>query len=777
MRHVSRGNCGVRRPSLRSLPDKLKPINRHPLSRAGSSSLAVIMAEKHFKYVILGGGVAAGYAAREFAKHGLNPGELAIISKEAVLLSILTSGLATDEEKNLEMLGMVNNNGDLEEKVIFYGIMETRLSVLTRSASDPSSASWNLGRIKVVVRWWLLMNDQHLARDTSSLRVINLSDFGTPGANANNIFYLREIDDADKLVAAIEAKKNGKVVIVGGGYIGLELSAVMKMNNLDVTMVYPEPWCMPRLFTSDIAAFYEARAKARVSVFIADLGKGASPALGSVAPGGRKDAKSLVYPSHFRFSRVSLGSQNIKLRFVKMGDAEGALPASKKRVAGRQLSKDDPDPDEDAPEAEMGTFKKASEEVMATRRIVKVRRNQPPTTAASNPFAGIRLVTPVDSSAETTNAVDQPETGGCTKPVGEQNDTNENSLMTDAGKGSEISDSINKIEETEESSKKLDEKPELSSAPGDDKVKNDEIEEEPQPVDTTSKDAKGGVKTDSGGTDETNGVDLKETEKEAKETTEEAGDKTENEEKESEKEVEENDKKDPAEPDAPLNSFQQLSSSQNAFSGLAGTGFSTSSFSFGSIAKEGSKFGTSFASPFAFKSESSSLFSFGTGSTNNGDSSLPSSLGGTPDASKSVKLSEVPVETGEENERAVFTADAIMYEYLDGGWKERGKGELRINISASDVEKARLVMRAKGNYRLILNANLYPDMSLTNMDKRGITFACINSTGEGKDGLTTVAIKFKDSSIVQEFRESVMAHKGQKAPISEPEESSKESDV
>ncbi|RWW22328.1 hypothetical protein GW17_00013484, partial [Ensete ventricosum] len=87
--------------------------------------------------------------------------------------------------------------------------------------------------------------------------VINLSDFGTPGANANNIFYLREIDDADKLVAAIEAKKNGKVVIVGGGYIGLELSAVMKMNNLDVTMVYPEPWCMPRLFTSDIAAFYE----------------------------------------------------------------------------------------------------------------------------------------------------------------------------------------------------------------------------------------------------------------------------------------------------------------------------------------------------------------------------------------------------------------------------------------------------------------------------------------------------------------------------------------
>ena len=42
---------------------------------------------------------------------------------------------------------------------------------------------------------------------------------------------------------AIRAKKNGKVVIVGGGYIGLELGAVLKINNLDVKMVYPEPWC------------------------------------------------------------------------------------------------------------------------------------------------------------------------------------------------------------------------------------------------------------------------------------------------------------------------------------------------------------------------------------------------------------------------------------------------------------------------------------------------------------------------------------------------------
>ena len=79
--------------------------------------------------------------------------------------------------------------------------------------------------------------------NSTFLQVIKLSDFGVQGADAKNILYLREIDDADKLVEAIKEKKNGKAVIVGGGYIGLELSAALRINNIDVSMVYPEPWC------------------------------------------------------------------------------------------------------------------------------------------------------------------------------------------------------------------------------------------------------------------------------------------------------------------------------------------------------------------------------------------------------------------------------------------------------------------------------------------------------------------------------------------------------
>jgi hypothetical protein len=38
----------------------------------------------HFKYVFLGGGQGGGYAAAEFVKQGVKPGELAIVTAEKV---------------------------------------------------------------------------------------------------------------------------------------------------------------------------------------------------------------------------------------------------------------------------------------------------------------------------------------------------------------------------------------------------------------------------------------------------------------------------------------------------------------------------------------------------------------------------------------------------------------------------------------------------------------------------------------------------------------------
>ncbi|CAA6662484.1 unnamed protein product [Spirodela intermedia] len=222
---------------------------------------------------------------------------------------------------------------------------------------------------------------------------------------------------------------------------------------------------------------------------------------------------------------------------------------------------------------------------------------------------------------------------------------------------------------------------------------------------------------------------------------------------------------DKTESQPPLSSFQQLSSSQNAFSGLAGTGFSASSFSFGTAPKEGlgSLFGKSYGPRFELTGDKPACVSFGP--------PLNLFIAAPSDASKA----------GAGATATLQSADAVLFEYLDRGWKERGKGELKVNISTAGAEKARLVMRARGNFRLILNASLYPDMSLTAMEKRGITFACVNSAAEGKGaGLSTFALKFKDAAIVDEFRAAVEAHKGQRLavppPLRTPENSPKASD-
>ncbi|GLT52959.1 hypothetical protein SLA2020_262650 [Shorea laevis] len=397
-----------------------------------------------------------------------------------------------------------------------------------------------------------------------------------------------------------------------------------------------------------------------------------------------------------------------------MGDAEKALPPSKKRSAGRELTKDNAglDSEEDVPEQESGTFKRASEEVLATRRIVKVRRNQATSAPTFNPFAGIHLVPPTESNATSAEVTNEAQAA-----ADEGNKQSES--RTDEAEGESAADKENAVEK--ESSN-------IGSEATETKFDNEQPAIEEKTVDEDKKDITGeNVNSGVEGT--------------------------------------------------PLSSFQQLSSSKNAFTGLAGTGISTSTFSFGSISNDGSTLGTASVSLFGLKDDKP----FNLGLSNNGSSSIFGTSGAST-VSKSEgagfpSMQEVVVETGEENEEVVFTADSVLFEFVDGGWKERGKGELKVNTTTG-TGRARVLMRARGNYRLILNASLYPDMKLTNMEKKGITFACINSgANEGKDGLSTFALKFKDGSIVEEFRAAVTAHQGKLSTVLKtPENSPKTSD-
>ncbi|VAI79567.1 unnamed protein product [Triticum turgidum subsp. durum] len=448
-----------------------------------------------------------------------------------------------------------------------------------------------------------------------------------------------------------------------------------------------------------------------------------------------------------------------------MADEEHAQ-TSRKRVADKQINKDNPELDDDSSEQEGGTFKKASEEVMATRKIVKVRRQQPSSAPSSNPFSAIKFTTS-DSSVQASIPVSKPPpsdvttsnvrgsiekadeaSNGSGKDADKNADSNEVAEIQKDELGLNESNAENKSNAPMEAHSSLTETDNKAGSTeggtGEDKV----LVGEPKVDNSKTSGIEG--KTEDEGAKVNEGGDEDKSSKDGAEKKDESESGTKDEKDESESGT-----KDVS--PTPLFSFMNVSSGHNAFTGLAGTGFSASSFSFGSASKESTN-----APLFGLKSDGSSFPSFNIGGTNNNGSSVPS-LVAAAEAPKKFTMPEGPVETGEENEMAVFTADSAMYEYLDGGWKERGKGELKLNVPVSGGERSRLVMRAKGNYRLVLNASLYDDMALKDMEKKGVTFACVNSTGDSPSGLTTFALKFKDTGIRDDFKAAVEAHKAKKA--------------
>ncbi|MGH7986322.1 MAG: NAD(P)/FAD-dependent oxidoreductase [Candidatus Binataceae bacterium] len=68
-----------------------------------------------------------------------------------------------------------------------------------------------------------------------------------------SIIYFRTLEDYQKLRSL--AEKGDRFAIIGGGFIGSEIAAALRMNDKQVTMVFPEDGICARLFPSDLAKF------------------------------------------------------------------------------------------------------------------------------------------------------------------------------------------------------------------------------------------------------------------------------------------------------------------------------------------------------------------------------------------------------------------------------------------------------------------------------------------------------------------------------------------
>ena len=197
------------------------------------------------KVVVLGGGMVAGYAAKQLVELGLRHGELAILSADhsvpyerPPLSKGFLAGKDTEEAIRINPEDFYTKHGiELKLECEISGLDTKRKRLFLKSGDE-------FGFNNLIVA------------TGARPRLLNV-----PGANLRNLYYLRTLNDSKVIRSALEKVKHA--VVIGGGFIGMEVAAVLAQKGIEVTMVLGEDRIWKRLFSPEMSSFFEAYYAAR----------------------------------------------------------------------------------------------------------------------------------------------------------------------------------------------------------------------------------------------------------------------------------------------------------------------------------------------------------------------------------------------------------------------------------------------------------------------------------------------------------------------------------
>lgn len=190
-------------------------------------------------YIILGGGMVAGYAAKELVARGLAPGDLCIISADRVPpyeRPPLSKGFLAGRDDEASIF--INDAAFYRD----HGI-ELRLNTVV-DVVEPN-------RKRVHTQTGEEFGFEKLLIATGS-RVRTLA---IPGADLDGIFYLRTLADAKQIRGRSDCAQHA--VVIGGGFIGMEVASVLAQKGVETRLVFPEERVWQRFFTPEMSAFFE----------------------------------------------------------------------------------------------------------------------------------------------------------------------------------------------------------------------------------------------------------------------------------------------------------------------------------------------------------------------------------------------------------------------------------------------------------------------------------------------------------------------------------------
>lgn len=197
------------------------------------------------KFVILGGGMVAGYAAKELAERGLKAGELTIISADTAIpyeRPPLSKGF---------LAGKDTENAIRISPEDFY-----------RKHGIQLNLNCEISRVDAARKRLVSKTGEEFAFEKLVIATgARPRTLQVAGAGLGNVHYLRSLADSKSIRESAEKAK--RVVVIGGGFIGMEVAAVMAQGQADVTLLLNEDRIWKRLFSPQMSDFFESYYSAR----------------------------------------------------------------------------------------------------------------------------------------------------------------------------------------------------------------------------------------------------------------------------------------------------------------------------------------------------------------------------------------------------------------------------------------------------------------------------------------------------------------------------------
>jgi NADPH-dependent 2,4-dienoyl-CoA reductase/sulfur reductase-like enzyme len=196
--------------------------------------------------IVIIGAVAAGTSAAAKARRNDEDAEIIIFDKD---VDISYSGCGLPYyigNKVKDRSEIVPRNSDYFKK-------KYNVDVFT------SHEVLNLDAVKKKLTIKNLETDEVFIEDFDKLVIATGASAVVPnivGINKANVFNLRTVQSADRIKAFINKNSPKKVVIVGSGFIGLEMTENLKELGIDVTLVELAPQIMPAM-DKDMAIYVE----------------------------------------------------------------------------------------------------------------------------------------------------------------------------------------------------------------------------------------------------------------------------------------------------------------------------------------------------------------------------------------------------------------------------------------------------------------------------------------------------------------------------------------